>query len=91
MEATHYTVPKLAQLLGVAPSTIRYWIQAGYIERPQPIDSSPAVVYPADAVERIRAWYARRVVAGLCRGMGAARKQVAVLDDRANDVAPKAQ
>jgi len=84
MDAPYITVPRLARMLGVSPPAVRYWIKAGWIERPARLDSSTSVVFDHHAAIAIRAWYRLRSAAGLTRGIGADEKQRRALAELAS-------
>lgn len=71
----YFTIPRLAQRLGITPSSIRDWIQNGYVEAPPELPVTRERAYPAEAARRIEAWYADRAANGGTRGPGAKERR----------------
>lgn len=84
-----YTIPRLAERLGVSDQSVRNWIRSGQIEPPQEIPATGERVYPAEAAARIERDYMIRAASGGTRGPGASeRRQRAQAWLEENDVEP---
>lgn len=70
-----FTIPKLADRLGVTPTTIRDWIAQGLLDAPPELPLHWYRAYPADKADQIERWYMRRAAAGYTRGPGARRRR----------------
>ncbi len=66
-----YTIPKLADLLGVTPASVRNWIVSGLIDTPPRLPVTGERAYSSDAAAQIERWYMRRAANGGTRGPGA--------------------
>ena len=66
-----YTIPKLADLLGVTPASVRNWIKSGLIDAPPRLPVTDERAYSSDAAAHIQRWYMRRAANGGTRGPGA--------------------
>jgi hypothetical protein len=71
----YYTIPKLAQRLGVTPASVRQWISQGLIEAPPTLPVTGERAFGAAAAERIEHWYVERAAHGGTRGPGASRRR----------------
>lgn len=70
-----YTIPRLAERLGVTAQAIRVWIAEGRIEPPKPIPVTGEGVYSSKAAERIEREFMVRAAGRGTRGPGAARRR----------------
>lgn len=78
--AAYFTLPKVAELLGVSPDAMRYWIRRSWIPAPAHVAGVEGKVYTAAQAVEILEIYIQRAAAGLCRGSGASEKQQQALE-----------
>jgi len=71
MSAMYFSIPRLAQRLGVTPASVRLWIKSGYVEAPPELPVTGERAYPIEAAQRIERWYQKRAASGKTRGPGA--------------------
>jgi len=72
----YYTVPKLAERLGIASSSVLDWIKRGHIEEPPILPVTRVRGYSLEAADRIAAWYLQRVLDRKTRGPGAKARRM---------------
>ena len=70
-----YTIPKLADRLGVTPASVRNWIMSGLIDAPPQLPVTGERAYSSDAAAQIERWYMRRAANGGTRGPGATERR----------------
>lgn len=70
-----YTIPELAERIGVTAQSVRNWIRSGRIDPPAEIPATGEKVYSADAAARIERDYMIRAARGGTRGPGAAERK----------------
>lgn len=75
-----FTIPQLADRLGVSAQAVRDWISKGRIEEPDKIPATGERVYSKAAAERIERDYMRRAARGETRGPGAAERRQRALE-----------
>ncbi len=73
------TVPKLAERLGLSPSSVLDWIKRGHIGEPSVMPDTGKRGYSLEAADRIEAWYRQRVLDHKTRGPGALARRAAAL------------
>jgi hypothetical protein len=66
----YFTIPKLAERLGITPASIRDWIRRGRLEPPPELPATGERAYPAIQADRIERWYWMKVANGKTRGPG---------------------
>lgn len=71
---TTYTIPELAERIGVTDQSVRNWIEADRIEKPDEIPATGERVYSNEAADRIKKDYMIRAAKGETRGPGAAER-----------------
>ena len=70
----YYTIPKLAERLGITPASVRDWIKRGRIEEPPELPVTGERGYSVKAADRIESWYLMQLAQGKTRGPGTATR-----------------
>ena len=75
MSAMYFSIPRLAERLGITPASVRLWIKSGYVEVPPELPVTGERAYPIEAAQRIERWYQKRAASGKTRGPGARKRR----------------
>ncbi len=75
-EGKFYTMAETARALDppTTVGTLRMWAGYSYIPRPRKLNGTGWLVFSEDEVSAIQAWWLGRLVHGLSRGKGAAKR-----------------